>query len=244
MAAADGRTECLLCGRAFDQYGRAHHSYCKPCTAKTDGKLGKPPAAKCGMCGKKFASARRVAKYCSDKCRADVKRRYIREYMRKYVADPEKRAMKLARARAAAAAGRARARGGGSPSSRGRVSGNAPRNESGPQSVACGLCGRAFAPYGGSRQVYCKRCRTRIEGEVSKVMEIGCKECGKKFTTSSRAVRYCSKECRAMGNRASDRRYTSRREADPQRKAVRAAYARALASDRRARKRAERQKRQ
>ena len=60
----------------------------------------------------------------------------------------------------------------------------------------CRLCGRNFAPYAATRQVYCKRCRARAEREANKVLRVRCKECGKTFSTTSRAVRYCSEECR------------------------------------------------
>ena len=41
--------------------------------------------------------------YCSDECRTANKRRLYREYMRKYLSDPEKHALQVARSRASAA---------------------------------------------------------------------------------------------------------------------------------------------
>ena len=239
VAAAEGCTECRLCGRAFEQYGSAHHLYCKRCTAKADERIAKTPAAKCGMCGKKFFAARRSAKYCSDACRADSRRRYGREYQRMYAADPEKRAIKLARARVSIAARRARIRGDKPPPRWGRDAGSMPSTKSGTKSSVCGLCGRMFAPYGGTHHACCKRCTAKADSEIGRVWRVDCKECGKKFSTSSRRVCYCSDECRTMGKRASDREYMRRRAADPERRAERAAYERARAADRRARVRAE-----
>ena len=67
---------------------------------------GKAAAPKCRVCGGKIASYqmpgnRRV--YCSAKCRAEGKRVQIRDYMRRYLSDPKKRAIMAARANARAA---------------------------------------------------------------------------------------------------------------------------------------------
>ena len=68
---------------------------------------------RCRSCGKGFVPDWKPGKpraYCSEGCRTDGRRRLYREAMRRYCADPEKRAIKAARGNAAAAA-RRRARG-------------------------------------------------------------------------------------------------------------------------------------
>ena len=203
----------------------------------------------CKECGKAFSTSSRSARYCSDGCRAEAGRRYSREYMRKYMSDPDKRAMMLARTRAAAANRRAKegkegrrqrrlrekerqrrlaAAGGGTE--------RPPRAEA-SKPTSCGLCGRSFEPYGRAHHAYCKRCTAKADKEIARVLRINCKECGKAFSTSNRAVRYCSAECRAEGRRTQDRRHMHESAADPEKHAIRLARTRAWAASRRALKR-------
>ena len=58
---------------------------------------------KCKACGKAFHTKTRSIRYCSEACRTEARRRLNLEYNRRYMADPAKRAIMLARTRAAAA---------------------------------------------------------------------------------------------------------------------------------------------
>ena len=63
----------------------------------------------CRVCTREFAPDRGPGKpraYCSDGCRAEGRRALSREAMRRYRADPEKRAIQAMRKSAAAAAAR------------------------------------------------------------------------------------------------------------------------------------------
>ena len=115
--------ECRICGKSF-RTATLTVKYCSDAcrkkgymrNAKADGRAGRAragPAAKCRICGKDLAPGLpgppRV--YCSDPCRAEGRRAWIREYMRRYFADPEKRAVHAVRSSEAAAA-RRRAKGG------------------------------------------------------------------------------------------------------------------------------------
>ena len=178
---------------------------------------------KCKACGKAFHTKTRSIRYCSEACRTEARRRLNLEYNHRYMADPAKRAIVLARTRAAAAARRARMRGGRPPPPppplRGMKKG---------KPTTCGLCGRTFAPTGrGRRAAYCKRCTAKADREIRREMTVHCKACGKAFATASRSVRYCSDECSAEGRRMNDRESMRRRSADPERRAARAARIRA-----------------
>ena len=106
--------ECRICGKAFRTPTRIV-KYCSDACRKKGymrhAKPGRRPGraraatAKCRVCGKAFAAdlpgTPRV--YCSDACRAEGRRTWIREYMRRYLADPEKRAIHAVRNAEAAA---------------------------------------------------------------------------------------------------------------------------------------------
>ena len=185
----------------------------------------------CKVCGKAFATKLRSAKYCSDACRAEATRRYNRECMRRYLADPEKRAIILARTRAAAAARRARERGGHPPKARRSAGRAAPA--AAPKSDTCRLCGRSFAQYGGASHAYCKRCTAKADRAIAKALRVDCKTCGKAFSTTNRSVRYCSDACRAEGQRRGKRELNRKRMADPERRAIARAHMRAWSAARR-----------
>ena len=219
-----GSTACGLCGRTFAPYGSTRHSYCKACTARFDREAAKPHRIDCKECGKKFTARMRTVRYCSDECRVDGKRRFLREYMRRYLADPGNHGRMLARVRAAKSARMAREGRGGRQGQRRRRQGPQPRagrSAAGKaKSRTCGLCGSTFAPYGGARHTYCKRCTARADREVSKARRNDCKECGKAFTAVPHSVLYCSDKCRASGKRRMALERRSRVAADPERHAA------------------------
>lgn len=228
-----GPTPCRLCGRGFEKYGGAYHAYCRRCAAKADGEVGRVLSVPCRECGGEFSTRTRAAKYCSDACRTDAARRLNREHARRYMADPEKRAMAMARIRAQAASRRAGdGRGGkGRPRPRRQSGGHGtvcpPTRTAPPSRTLCRLCGRGFAPYGGKSRSYCKRCTAKADRAIGRVLSVKCKECGKAFSTKSRAVRYCSAPCRAEGGRRSARECGRRRMSDPETRAVSRARSRA-----------------
>ena len=92
---------------------------------------------------------------------------------------------------------------------------------------ACLVCGRAFAPYGRGRHVYCKRCKGRADRSIGRTVRAQCKECGSAFTATSRAVQFCSDACRLEARRRYFREYKRRQMADPQYRAMAAARMRA-----------------
>ena len=206
---------CRLCGRELAPSSGAPRSHCAGCSSKAGRQPAGTTSAKCGVCGNDFSAKTRLARYCSDECRAEGRRRYHCEYQRKSRADPEKHAVIIARTRASAAARRARKRGGMPPPP-------PPRGAKKAKPSACRVCGRIFVPTGHIRHIaHCGRCRARLEREINRVMTVGCKACGKRFSTKSRVVRYCSKECRAGARKRYDREYMRRRAADPERYAPR-----------------------
>ena len=73
--------------------------------------------------------------------------------------------------------------------------------------------------------------------EIGRVLRPNCKECGKRFATTSRVVRYCSDRCRAEGRRHSRREYMRMYRADPQKLAMVLARGRAAAAAKAASKR-------
>ena len=222
-----GSTACRLCGRTFDPYGSTHHSYCKACTARSDRAVAKTHRLDCKECGKKFTARIRTVRYCSDECRVDGKRRFLREYMRRYMADPGNHGRMLARVRAAKSARRAREGRGGRQGQRQRRQGPQPRAAEKAKSHTCGLCGIKFATYGGARHTYCKRCTAKADREVSKARRNECKVCGKAFTAVPHSVLYCSDECRASGKRRTVLERRRRLAADPERHAATLARQRA-----------------
>ena len=182
----------------------------------------------CKACGKRFSAPRRSARYCSDGCRADGARRRNREHQRKYLADPEKRALTAARNRAIAAARAARKRGGRPPQRQAP-----PRADPDAEPSVCRLCGRTFAQYGRSnRHAYCRRCTARADRDVGRTLRAKCAGCGGRFSTTSLAVRYCSDECRADGALRSQRKSDLRFKADPGKRALAEAQKRALRASR------------
>ena len=179
---------------------------------------------KCGACGKPFSSKVGNARYCSDPCRSEGRRRYYRKYMRRCMADPEKRALNAARARAYSAARRARDRGerdGQGPPARRSAGGDEPRAVP-PLTSTCRLCGITFEVYGSAAHSYCRQCTAKTDMEIARKRRMECKECGKVFVTS-RIAKYCSDACRAAGRRKSERK----RMADPEKRAMAGAYTRA-----------------
>ena len=247
---------CRLCGNGLDpRRGAGRRSYCEGCAAKADKKAAQRPRVDCKECGKAFSTMTRTVRYCSDACRAAAARRSNNENQRRYAADPKNRAIKLARARVSAAARRARDRAGGvvvvggggenppppptlplpPPPRRATRDAEGPgRNATAAEPYACALCGRSFAPYGsGARPVHCKRCRAKADKEIGKKLAVNCKECGKKFSTPNRIVKYCSTKCRAAGRSRISRESSRRRMADPEARALVAARWRAWDAARR-----------
>ena len=225
-----GPRSCRQCGTIFEPYGGHYHVYCKECAARADKAIAQTPAAVCRECGNKFSAPTRSFHFCSDACRADGLRRYNREYRRRYLTDPEKRAMAMARNRAAGAARRARKRGGGPPQRQAL-----PRVDPNAEPSTCRLCGRTFAQYGRGIHAYCKRCTAKADREIARTVHAKCRECGKRFAASSRNTRYCSDECRAEGGRRYGREFRHRAEADPERGAIGAARRRAWGAAHRSR---------
>ena len=224
------RTACRLCGRTFAPYGRGARTFCRRCAARADREAARTLRMDCKECGKGFVASRRSDRYCSDECRAEAARRRSREGQRRYVADPEKRAIALARTRASAAARAARKRGGRPPQRHAP-----PRADPNAGPSVCGLCGRTFAQYGRSnRHAYCRRCTARADSEVGRTLRAKCAECGGRFSTASRTVRYCSDECRAGSARRAVRERDRRFKADPARRVLAEAQKRALRAAHRA----------
>lgn len=118
------RVRCGECGRGVSTTNRSVR-YCsdrcrKEAAARrrrrAAGSNPSAPAAqarpaKCRVCGRAFGPGKKTGKprvYCSDACRVKGKRAKNREYVRRYLADPKKRAVWSARASAALSRRRAR----------------------------------------------------------------------------------------------------------------------------------------
>ena len=201
---------CKTCGTVLAPRGGGAGAACRRCAAGAGRTLHKD----CKECGRRFDVDGRAVRYCSDGCRSEAARRRNREHQRKYMADPERRAITMARARAAAVA-RAAQRRGGRPPPRQRL----PRADPNAEPSICALCGRSFAQYGRShRHAYCRRCTARFDREAARTLRAKCRGCGGRFSTASRAVHYCSDECRAEGLRRSRRESRLRRRAGPGRR--------------------------
>ena len=213
--------------------------------AKADREITRAASADCRECGRPFSPKNRFVRYCSDGCRSVAARRNNVERRRRHLADPEERAMRLARARAYAAAHNAGNRGERPPPPprrrprrrpASRNAGSPGRSARAAKPRACGLCGRNFAPYGRSRPVYCKRCRAKFDKklaeEAGRARTLNCKECGKAFSAQSCAARYCSGYCRAVGRMRTSRESSRRYMADPRKQALTAARRRARAAAR------------
>ena len=224
------RGTCRLCGSALEQYGRAgRHSCCRQCTAKAGGDAGRTVRTECKECGRAFAAATLRARYCSDECRIEGRRRRVRECIRRYLADPGKRAIMMAQRRARAASRRAEkereARGNEQRQPRPRPRRTAGRAAARKSSV-CRLCGCAFEQYGRTgRHSYCRQCTARADREVARTLRVECGICGKEFSSVHRAVRYCSTACSAEARRRGAREGARRRVADQRRRAAAAAPA-------------------
>lgn len=113
------RVRCKECGKPFKTASRAVKYCSEPCQKRrhrriTDSKKRsystRTRTVKCKICGKPFKTGRghghrRV--YCSNECHAAGQKISNRECQRRYLADPEKRAIHRARTDAAGARRRA-----------------------------------------------------------------------------------------------------------------------------------------
>ena len=213
---------CKLCGTGFAPYSRGVHAYCKRCTTRADREAERALHVDCKECGKRFDAPSRRVRYCSDACRVDGTRRRNRVHQRRYMADPEKRAVAIARARAYSAASASRRRGGRPPQPQ------APsRADPNAEPSVCRLCGRAFAQYGRGIHAYCKRCTAKADREAGRTLRMKCSVCGSKFSTAARSAKYCSDECRADAKLRGYLERYRRFKADPKRRAMAAARERA-----------------
>ena len=227
-------TACRLCGGDIEPRGRGSRpAYCRRCTARADKKAAQRPRADCKECGKAFATGTRAVRYCSDACRTVAARRSNAESQRRYRADPQNHARMLALARASAAR-RAAERGERAPRRATCDVKSLRRNRTSAEPYPCALCGRDFAPYGGRRPIHCKQCSARVDREIARERTLNCKECGKRFSTLNRIVRYCSKECNVAGRSRISAESRSRRLEDPETRALALARQRAWAAARKA----------
>ena len=90
--------------------------------------------------------------------------------------------------------------------------------------AACRLCGRSFAPYGGTHHSCYKRCAAKADRAVGRMFRANCRECGREFSTAHRLARCCSDACGAEGRRRSLRSYNRRAMGDPEMRATALAY--------------------
>ena len=223
-----------LSGQGLAQHGGASHTRHKEYAAKSGGKAGGTLSIDCKECGREFSTNTRASRYCSDDCRLDGRRRRVRESTRRYMADPEKHAIALARSRANDARRRKQAGMGKRRLHAGHGAGAAAATTAAAPSkqATCRLCGRSFAKYGGTRHAYCKECTARADRKVGRVMRVQCAQCGKEFSTTHSRVRYCSAACGAEARRIRDREHSQRRLVDPEKRAGPAAHARAAGARR------------
>ena len=158
--------------------------------------------AKCRVCGGALpagAGRGRPRSFCSPPCRTEGTRARLREYMRQYLADPEKRAVHAARMRASSA----------------RRSAAAGRDR--PRRVRCAHCGGEFsAPTlavrycsdpcrkgGGARAAAAYRQRRLNPDSIETSRR--CRVCSAEFELGRGGARrslYCSQACRAAYKRA------------------------------------------
>ena len=119
----DGTAACRICGTTFEAPSRTIKYCSDECRKKgyMRGRRGpgrpvgrtRGKKAECRSCGKEFKVDGRAGTpraYCSDECRTEGRRARSREYLRRYLADPEKRALHVVRGTEAAARRRAAAR--------------------------------------------------------------------------------------------------------------------------------------
>ena len=225
---------CRACGRDFKRfYRRGRHSYCKRCTARADKEIARMPRVDCKECGKTFSTKTRAIRYCSDACRAA--HRIDAETRRRHNADPEKRVLRLARARAYNADRKAGERGDKRPPQASRDVARPRRSAKAAEPYPCALCGRDFVPprRRGRHPFHCKRCRANADRKIGRKMDVKCRECSGAVAASNRAVRYCSRECKAAGRRRIARESARRSRGDPEFRAREAARTRAYNAARR-----------
>ena len=219
----DGTAECRACGKTFRTPSRAIRYCSEPCREEGYARGGNAsilrrprpaPAAKaarCRVCGRSFETGGGPGKprvYCSAACRAEGERIKNREAMRRYLADPKKRALHAARVSAA--------------HSRRRAAAARERERRAP----CGVCGREFTTVY-RNALYCSNpCRKRASAEQGRRRRVlagspataRCRACSAEFEPGHGGGRmkvYCSRECQADGVRAGNREYVRRRYADP-----------------------------
>ena len=216
------RAGCRECGRAFETPSLAVRYCSDPCrkkarargrTASASASAAAAPrrarkrAAKCLVCGGAFPPDKgkgRPMSYCSPPCRAEGTRARMREYMRRYLSDPDRRALHAARLRASSA--------------RRSAVGAADH----VRSVRCALCGTGFStavPHArycsdpcrkeaAARYNIAYKRRRRERGGAARSAAAKCRACSKEFAPrhgSGMPRLYCSLACRDEARRASDR---------------------------------------
>ena len=212
----DGTVECQECGRTFKAPSSAYR-YCSDTCRKNgyyrrDYAVPRPPAplkrVECSACGKEFRTTMGPGhrrSYCSAECSAKGSLANARRGNRKYAADPEKHAIKMARKNAWAARRRA----------------EAAKNSVGQ----CRECGEEFSPAGRGIRYCSDECRRtacarrslayyhrRMAGREAPRAK--CSVCSAEFAPGKGEGglrRYCSLACRAEAKRASDRESQRRR---------------------------------
>ena len=124
LPAHDGTAKCRECGKKFATPSRVVRYCSDPCRKKGYARhhattllplRPKVRTVKCRVCGAAFATNRGPGQpqvYCSAACRVEGGRAKKRNYMRRYLEDPEKRAIHAARLRASAAKRKAGKKGG------------------------------------------------------------------------------------------------------------------------------------
>ena len=161
--------------------------------------LARERTVKCRICGKAFLTDMRPGKpqvYCSPPCRAEGSRVRMREYMRRYLADPKRRAVHAARLRASSA----------------RRTARDARNRT--RSVECAQCGGEFSTSNRSIRYCSDPCRKKaraLAGAAYKrrrrerdgaamAATAKCRVCSKEFALGrggGRRTLCCSHACRA-----------------------------------------------
>ena len=219
------RVRCKECGGTFHTPNRSVKYCSAPCRKKGYARRRRPARApsaaapgasaaappsrakertvKCRICGKAFLTDMRPGKpqvYCSPPCRAEGSRVRMREYMRRYLADPKRRAVHAARLRASSA----------------RRTARDARNRT--RSIECAQCGGEFSTSNRSIRYCSDPCRKKaraIANAAYKRRRSGrdgstpatarCRVCSKEFE-AGRGGRgglriYCSHDCQVEGRR-------------------------------------------